>query len=96
MGHVQASEHPRDDEGTATHDEITTAAAKDLEGQGIVKSDDSDGRVEWTWRQIFATLSLCGLYVGASPPFRLFLLRQPPLNVRAHRALEPDPPPETS
>ena len=30
----------------------------------IVKGDNSDGRVEWSKRQILATLSLSALYVG--------------------------------
>ena len=36
----------------------------DLENSGAVKGDDSDGRVDWTFKQILATVSLCGLYVG--------------------------------
>lgn len=30
----------------------------------VVKNDDSDGHVNWTWKQIVATISLCGVYVG--------------------------------
>jgi len=35
------------------------------------KGDDSDGKVNWTWKQVVATLCLCGLYVGE-------FTRQPP------------------
>jgi hypothetical protein len=30
----------------------------------VAKGDDSDGQVNWTWKQILATISLCGVYVG--------------------------------
>ena len=36
----------------------------DLENRGAIKGDDSDGRVNWTAKQILATTSLSGLYVG--------------------------------
>ena len=36
----------------------------DLENSGAIKGDDSDGRVNWTRKQILATISLSGLYVG--------------------------------
>ena len=31
---------------------------------GVVKGDDSDGRIKWTTNQLLATLFLSGLYVG--------------------------------
>ncbi|EXJ71987.1 uncharacterized protein A1O5_04490 [Cladophialophora psammophila CBS 110553] len=37
----------------------------------IVKGDDSDGHVNWSKRQILATLSLSGLYVGSQLPLLL-------------------------
>ena len=40
--------------------------APDLENRGAIKGDDSDGRVNWTVRQVLATLFLSGLYVGKS------------------------------
>ncbi|KAH0842748.1 hypothetical protein AYO21_04253 [Fonsecaea monophora] len=34
----------------------------------VAKGDDSDGHVNWTWKQIVATVSLCGVYVGSQIP----------------------------
>ncbi|OAL21416.1 hypothetical protein AYO20_11381 [Fonsecaea nubica] len=34
----------------------------------VAKGDDSDGHVNWTWKQIVATISLCGVYVGSQIP----------------------------
>ncbi|KIW87484.1 uncharacterized protein Z519_11807 [Cladophialophora bantiana CBS 173.52] len=34
----------------------------------VAKGDDSDGRVNWTWKQVIATISLCGVYVGSQIP----------------------------
>jgi hypothetical protein len=65
MTQVRSPERPHDEEIKATHDEVE-ASTQDLESPGGVKSDNSDGRVEWSWRQILATLSLCCLYVGTS------------------------------
>lgn len=39
-------------------------AHDDKDKPHLVKGDDSDGRVEWTIRQILATFSLSALYVG--------------------------------
>jgi hypothetical protein len=36
----------------------------DLENRGAIKGDDSDGRINWTAKQVLATLFLSGLYVG--------------------------------
>lgn len=36
----------------------------DPENHDAVKGDDSDGRVDWTWKQICATICLTALYVG--------------------------------
>lgn len=36
----------------------------DIDEKGPVKGDYSDGRVNWTLKQIVATMALCGLYVG--------------------------------
>lgn len=41
-----------------------------------VKGDDSDGQINWTWRQIVASLSLAGLYVGACVAMLLPVRRQ--------------------
>ncbi|EXJ55395.1 hypothetical protein A1O7_08322 [Cladophialophora yegresii CBS 114405] len=50
---------------TVRHDEIV---GQWDEKTGVAKGDDSDGRVNWTWRQILATISLCGVYVGSQIP----------------------------
>ena len=39
----------------------------DLANRDAEKGDDSDGKVNWTTKQILATLFLCGLYVGMLP-----------------------------
>ncbi len=36
----------------------------DLGNTGALKGDDSDGRVNWTTKQVLATISLSALYVG--------------------------------
>ncbi|OCT44607.1 putative major facilitator superfamily transporter [Cladophialophora carrionii] len=51
----------------------TTIQHNEVVGQwdektGVAKGDDSDGRVNWTWKQILATISLCGVYVGSQIP----------------------------
>ncbi|OQV05048.1 hypothetical protein CLAIMM_09846 [Cladophialophora immunda] len=40
----------------------------DDEKTRVAKGDDSDGRVNWTWKQVVATVSLCGVYVGSQIP----------------------------
>ncbi|KAK1043777.1 hypothetical protein LTR74_018395 [Friedmanniomyces endolithicus] len=40
----------------------------DLANAGALKGDDSDGRVSWTTKQVLATISLSGLYVGSQLP----------------------------
>jgi hypothetical protein len=48
-------------------EEVETVAvlAVDVANRNAVKGDDSDGRVDWTVKQIFATICLAGLYVGS-------------------------------
>ncbi|KAL6243042.1 hypothetical protein RBB50_010142 [Rhinocladiella similis] len=36
--------------------------------EGPIKGDMSDGRVDWTFKQVAATIALCGLYVGSQIP----------------------------
>ena len=36
----------------------------DLENRDAVKGDNSDGQINWTTKQILATISLSALYVG--------------------------------
>ena len=64
-GHFEASDRSIVAAVETSHVEEKRLSTNDLEKQGNVKSDDSDGRVDWYWRQILATLSLCCLYVGA-------------------------------
>ncbi|KIV93428.1 hypothetical protein PV10_04641 [Exophiala mesophila] len=42
--------------------------AHDDHDTGPIKGDFSDGRVNWTTKQILATIGLCGLYVGSQIP----------------------------
>jgi hypothetical protein len=44
--------------------ETIDALTPDLENRGAFKGDDSDGRINWTTKQVLATLFLSGLYVG--------------------------------
>ena len=39
---------------------------EDPDGNGAFKGDDSDGKVVWTPKTLIATISLSGLYVGAT------------------------------
>lgn len=58
-----------EDQISSQHKEVMGV---DEESVHVVKNDDSDGHVNWTWKQIVATVSLCGVYVGKflSPPYR--------------------------
>lgn len=44
--------------------ETKATLAVDMKNRDAIKGDDSDGRVDWTFKQIVATVSLSGLYVG--------------------------------
>lgn len=50
------------DSSQVSHQEDTVHI--DSEKARAAKGDDSDGRVNWTWKQIIAVISLCGVYVG--------------------------------
>jgi hypothetical protein len=65
VSHIPASERSYIEEVKASHVDEVEPSATDPEKQDVVKSDDSDGHVVWSWGQILATLSLCCLYVGA-------------------------------
>ena len=64
VGHAPGAEHAE------RHEDKHYALAKvntlgvDVENREAVKGDDSDGKIDWTWKQIAATVSLAGLYVG--------------------------------
>lgn len=40
--------------------------------EGPIKGDMSDGRVDWTFKQVAATIALCGLYVGGCRFYVIF------------------------
>ena len=44
--------------------EATNNSSADPEHSAAVMGNGSDGQVHWTFKQILATVSLCGLYVG--------------------------------
>lgn len=45
-------------------EKVDQSHVHDTHDTGPIKGDLSDGRVDWTRKQILATISLCGLYVG--------------------------------
>ncbi|KEF62015.1 uncharacterized protein A1O9_03587 [Exophiala aquamarina CBS 119918] len=49
----------------ANHHEVVEV---EIEKSHAAQGDESDGRVDWTWKQIIATISLCGVYVGSQIP----------------------------
>lgn len=66
VSHNDSVEHEvRDNEDLEKKDTISVLHV-DLANSGAVKSDDSDGRVNWTSKQVLATMFLSGLYVGWS------------------------------
>lgn len=68
---VQRAEQPHVAKAETSHVDLVNIPATDFEKQDNVQGDNSDGRVEWTGRQILATLALSCLYVGTSGPLRL-------------------------
>lgn len=52
-----------DDHHTKDIHQINTLGV-DVHNPDAEKGDDSDGKVNWTLKQILATCFLCGLYVG--------------------------------
>lgn len=45
-----------------------TLSAIDVENSAAFKGDDSDGLVEWNFRNILASIFLCMLYTGMRSP----------------------------
>ncbi|KAF1809090.1 putative major facilitator superfamily transporter [Eremomyces bilateralis CBS 781.70] len=43
-------------------------ASVDVQNKNAVKGDDSDGKVDWNWRQRIAVMCLVGLYTGSQIP----------------------------
>ena len=77
-------ESPFDGKVEATQEkEATNNLSADPEDSAAVKGNDSDGHVHWTFRQILATVSLCGLYVGTL----LLRLRLAPQACHTHISL---------
>ncbi len=58
---LESRPNAKHDPTAVRHDEV---AEHWDEKAGVAKGDDSDGRVNWTWKQIVATICLCGVYVG--------------------------------
>jgi hypothetical protein len=61
--HVERIETHHTEENEKDIHKIPTLGV-DLANIEADKGDDSDGKVNWTLKQILATLFLCGLYVG--------------------------------
>ncbi|KIY02373.1 uncharacterized protein Z520_02511 [Fonsecaea multimorphosa CBS 102226] len=55
-------------EGYADSLEKSQGVYVDVTNRDAVKGDESDGKVDWTWLQITATVCLSGLYVGSQIP----------------------------
>lgn len=51
-----------------------TFSAVDVENKAAFKGDDSDGAVDWTLRNILASIFLCMLYTGKPHHAALFLV----------------------
>jgi hypothetical protein len=63
-----ALEHVDTRDDGSTHDEKVQLEQKktlseiDVENKAAYKGDDSDGSVDWSWRNIVASIFLCMLY----------------------------------
>lgn len=53
-----------EDNGVAEQQNHISISDPKLDASEAFKGDDSDGRIEWTRKQVAATISLSGLYVG--------------------------------
>ena len=63
----------KDEYGASDHDlnkvkTTDTLAAVDLDNNQAFKGDDSDGRIQWTFRKWLAAGFLAMLYTGTSTP----------------------------
>jgi hypothetical protein len=65
---VQYVEHVEDSPNESSHDlqKERTLEGIDMKNSYAVKGDDSDGKVEWSTRSIFAAIFLAALYTGQS------------------------------
>ena len=58
------SMHPSDEKKDLT--QVQTLSVVDIENKAAYKGDDSDGHVEWGFKNLAAALFLCMLYTGTS------------------------------
>jgi hypothetical protein len=65
---VEYTEHVRDSPTESSHElqKERTMEGIDMNNSYAVKGDDSDGKVEWNLRSIFAAVFLAALYTGKS------------------------------
>lgn len=59
-------QEPEKEVPMSTHDEeIRVWEDEKISDEGVgTTGSDSDTDVKWTWKQIMAVISLCGVYVG--------------------------------
>jgi hypothetical protein len=63
---VQYVEHAEDSPHESSHElqKERTLEGIDMKNAYAIKGDDSDGKVEWSTRSIFAAVFLAALYTG--------------------------------
>jgi hypothetical protein len=63
---VQYVEHAEDSPHDSSHElqKELTLEGIDMKNSYAIKGDDSDGKVEWSMRSIFAAVFLAALYTG--------------------------------
>lgn len=67
--HIQSEHIERHSSDNELH-KISTLGI-DIENRDAAKGDDSDGRIDWTRKQVLATISLSGLYVGMASNYHV-------------------------
>jgi hypothetical protein len=79
--HIEhANTHTTNDSAYDLQQEVTLSGV-DMKNSHALKGDDSDGKVEWSVRSIFAAIFLAALYTGPSP----FLISPIPFKVSNKR-----------
>jgi hypothetical protein len=79
--HIEhANTHTTNDSAYDLQQEVTLSGV-DMKNSHALKGDDSDGKVEWSVRSIFAAIFLAALYTGPSP----FLISPMPFTVSNKR-----------
>lgn len=73
---VQYVEHAHDSPTDSSHElqKERTLEGIDMNNSYAVKGDDSDGKVEWSVRSIFAAVFLAALYTGRSSSTTAFVI----------------------